>query len=284
MQVLVTGGAGFIGSHLVDSLLEKGYSVSVLDSLISGSRANLSKKASFYQYTLGEFFRRRPRIARPDIIYHLAAFSRVRPSHQNMLSAYRSNSQGTIQMLELAKEWSARLIYTSSGVAAQPDLNPYAYTKFLGEMHCRMYHGLYKTEAVVARLANVFGLREHQTGDYATVVGIFRRYYAQMKDLPIYGGFQKRDFIHVSDVVRALIALADRVISCERAFEIATGVSRTIRSVARLFPCPINILGEPTAEIDEVVMDPSYTRQALDWTPTVTLESYIQDFLRETSS
>ncbi len=215
---VVTGAAGFIGSNLTDYLLDKGHQVICIDNESAdnekfhwnGETINVSGDITDYKFMRNVF-------NKADYVFHLAAESRLQPAIHNPINAVHKNCVGTATMLQCAREAGVkRFIYssTSSGYGnnpfpndeTQPDdcLNPYSASKVAGEKFCKMYYNLYGLETVVLRYFNVFGQRSPTKGQYAPVIGIFRRQKANGEPLTIVGdGSQRRDFIHVDDVCRA---------------------------------------------------------------------------------
>ena len=212
---LVTGAAGFIGSNLVDYLIKQGHQVICVDNESAdnekfhwnGTTMNVSGDITDYKFMTNVF-------NKVDYVFHLAAESRLQPAIQNPINAVHKNCVGTATMLQCAREAGVkRFIYssTSSGYGNnpwpntedQPDdcLNPYSASKVAGEKFCKMYYKLYGLETVVLRYFNVFGQRSPTRGQYAPVIGIFRRQNEAGEPLTIVGdGSQKRDFVHVEDL------------------------------------------------------------------------------------
>ena len=215
---VVTGAAGFIGSNLTDYLLDKGHQVICIDNESAdnenfhwnGETINVSGDITDYKFMRNVF-------NKADYVFHLAAESRLQPAIENPINAVHKNCVGTATMLQCAREAGVkRFIYssTSSGYGnnpypndeTQPDdcLNPYSASKIAGEKFCKMYYNLYGLETVVLRYFNVFGQRSPTKGQYAPVIGIFRRQKENGEALTIVGdGSQRRDFVHVEDVCRA---------------------------------------------------------------------------------
>jgi UDP-glucose 4-epimerase len=231
MKSLVTGGAGFIGSNLVDRLLEIGHEVVVIDNEYSDVHEQFywNDKAQNYKYDIRDYEKTRPLYEDIDYVFHIAAEARIQPAILNPIDAVSINSVGTVTVLQCAREAGVkRVMYssTSSGygmnespnVETQPDdcLNPYSVSKVNGEKLCKMYTSLYGLQTICFRYFNVYGERQPLRGQYAPVIGIFLRQRAAGEPLTIVGdGEQRRDFTHVSDVVNAnILAAITEVDSC----------------------------------------------------------------------
>ena len=215
---LVTGAAGFIGSNLTDYLVKQGHQVVCVDNESAdnekfhwnGTTMNVSGDITDYKFMRNVF-------NKVDYVFHLAAESRLQPAIENPIQAVHRNCVGTTVMLQCAREAGVkRFVYssTSSGYGnnpypndeTQPDdcLNPYSASKVAGEKFCKMYYNLYGLETIVLRYFNVFGHRSPTRGQYAPVIGIFRRQRDAGEPLTLVGdGSQRRDFVHVQDVARA---------------------------------------------------------------------------------
>ena len=221
-KVLVTGGAGFIGSHLVKGLLNHGYSVAVVDDLSSGQLGNLDRRATFYHAPINDpginqIIRREG----PELIFHLAAQSSVRQSTQDPVADADANVLGTIRLLDAAAaEGVDKIIFSSTGGAiyGNPDtipcdeatpvnpLTPYALSKYVSELYLELFYRTYELRYTILRYANVYGPGQNPNGE-AGVVAIFAGLMLRGRVPNIYGdGLQERDFVYVSDVVEANLA------------------------------------------------------------------------------
>lgn len=283
-RVLVTGGLGFIGSHLVELLLSKDHHVVVMDNLSSesSSRDNMREGVQYwiddirninsYKYVNEKF----------DTVYHLAALSRIQPSFEAPLDTLSVNIQGTACVLEFARRSNANVVYAGSSSAyAGPMLNPYAYAKYTGEQVCEMYSRIYEMNTVTARFFNVYGNRQPVSGPYATVVGIFERQRSTGIPLTVTGdGEQRRDFTHVSDIVKGLYALS----KCEcrgEVYNLGTARNHSINELAALFePTSVDYIPPRPGEARTTLADISATKEKSGWTPSMELEKYVKEFLQ----
>ena len=278
-KVLVTGGLGFVGSHLVDALaVDKSNHVTVIDNLCSESSSknymrddvtywidNVSNLNS-YKYTNDNF----------DVIYHLAALARIQPSFKDPLTYMETDIMGTSHVLEFARRCSAKVIYAGSSSAyAGPMLNPYAFAKFTGEQLCELYNKVYGMSTVIARFFNVYGVRQPVSGPYATVVGVFEKQFLDGSPMTVTGtGEQRRDFTHVSDIVSGFISLEEGTWSSE-IFQLGTGKNHSINELANMFSDDVSYIPSRPGEAWITLADSSEIEKKTGWKSTVELEDYV---------
>lgn len=253
-KVLVTGGAGFIGSHLVDSLIGDGFDVTVIDNLSTGKKSQVNKKAKFIKADIRNLKKIKPYFKGVDQVFHLAAKARIQPSIKDPISSFDHNVMGTLNVLLAARDAGVKRVVYSASSSSYGDQDvlplheemtprfksPYSLSKYVGEEMCRLFSNLYGIESVSLRYFNVYGPRQLLSGAYATVVGIFLKQFKNGKPLTIVGdGSIQRDFTHVFDVVRAniLAAQSDRVGKGE-VINIGTGKNYSINEVASMILTP----------------------------------------------
>ena len=228
-KALVTGGAGFIATNLIKSLLKRNIKVVSLDNYSTGYKLNEMKGVKYYNLDIEEIDKINDQDF--DTCFHLAAQSRVQPSFENPQESVRVNVSGTLMVLEWAKKRNVKVIYAgSSSKHHQPSDSPYAMSKFLGEEICKLYKNSFNVNVEIARFYNVYGPLEPLDEKFGNVIGIWQVIANKKKQLPIVGdGNQKRDFTHVVDIVDGLLRIANTEIKHQDAWEIGTGVNYTIK-------------------------------------------------------
>lgn len=290
-KCLVTGGAGFIGSHLVDRLLELGHKVVVFDNMTTGRIENMNKAAKYYDLSVEEVEPKYRKSGDYKVIFHLAAEARIQPSFDRPLDVHHSNVTGTATMLELARITGAKFVYAGSS-SSYHDLyaNPYSFTKTISEYYCCMYQRLYEVEIGLARFFNVYGPRQLEDGPYATVIGIFEKQKREGKPLTITGdGEQRRDFTHVADIVNGLIAIGfggtsiltrlgrDNLISKTPYVNLGSGLNYSINEVAAMFKCPVSYIPARRGEAKTTLADIALATNTIGYKPTRSLKEYIEN-------
>lgn len=278
MKYLVTGGAGFIGSHLADYLIENNHDVYIWDDLSSGNLENVNQKAIFEKVKVEE-----KEIGDYDFdaIFHLAAKVSIPQSLENPTETF-SNVNGTLRVLEIARKKKTKVIYAGSSSAYfDVNDNPYAFTKYMGEEMCKMYNKIWGIPVSIMRFFNVYGDRQNTNCKFPGVVAAFQQQIRKGKPIYIYGdGKKTRDFVSVKDVVRGLYAASVKNWNGE-IFNIASGKSISIIELAKMFNYDyIEFLNERKGEVQDSVSDISFSIKSLDWAPKESLQSYIERFTK----
>ena len=298
MKCLVTGGAGFIGSNLVDRLIDDDHDVIVIDNLSTGKIENINPKAEFIDDGIGlENITDFSMFKNIDIVFHLAARARVQPSIENPLEFNRTNVDGTLNMLKASADAGVkRFVYSSSSsvygevkhlpTSESTQLNPmspYALQKLIGEQYCKLFSTIYGLDTVCLRYFSVYGERQVTEGAYCLVMGIFTNQILNNKPLTINGsGKQRRDFTYVGDVVDANIkaATTGKEFGGD-VFNIGNGNNRSVNELAvmmvglptRAEPYPI-IHRPPVIEPEATLADISKARKILGWMPSTKIETW----------
>jgi UDP-glucose 4-epimerase len=290
--MLVTGGAGFIGSHLVERLLDLGHHVRVLDNLSQGRADWVDRRAEFLRGDITDLELCRRACTRAAGVFHLAAMSRVAPSLEKFEFCTEQNVIGTQNMLIAARDAKVRrFIYSGSstyyGNGASPQketalpqcLNPYAVSKYVGEQFCEVFTRVYGLPTVTLRYFNVYGPRQPSVGAYALVLGVFLDQQRRGEPLTIHGdGRQRRDFIHVSDVVAAnLAAYASDVQGA--VMNVGSGSNASIKEVADLISPHQVHLPRRAGDAQETLADIGRIESLLGWRPAVILPDGLAQLL-----
>ena len=297
MNVIVTGGVGFIGTNLIKKLVKEGHNVVSLDNYSTGDVLNQTEGCQYFnvdicsvidysttrnsdQYPL-KFFQEKT-----DVIYHMAALARIQPSLDKPHPTIVNNFLSTLNVLEYARNNNIRVVYAgSSSIHHGIYESPYAWSKFSGEDLCKLYGNVYKMESSICRFYNVYGDYQIKEGAYATVLGIFQNQYENNKPLTIVGsGEQRRDFTHVDDIVDGIIKSSEQKFYGE-IFELGRGVNHSINEVASMFgeDYPCDSLPFREGEYDVTLADYSHAQKLLGWTPTKNLEDYMEKYINETN-
>jgi UDP-glucose 4-epimerase len=300
-KILVTDGAGFIGSHLVDLLVDNGYEVIVVDNLSTGKRENLNKQARFYdidirsKVKLAEIFKKE----KPQIVNHHAAQISVTASLDNPVEDFEINALGTLNLLECSRKYAVKkFLFASTGGAIYGEppemdlpvpetyqvkpLSPYGISKYTCELYLKLYANLYNLPYVAMRYANVYGPRQSAEGE-AGVIAIFTKKILLNERPTIYGdGFQERDFIYVSDVVKANLLAIKSTEAENQEINISTGESININEIFSLISRSTGYKGkadyadERQGEVKKIALNNKKVRKLLGWEPSITIEGGIK--------
>ena len=294
-RVLVTGGAGFIGSHLVDRLLDDGHEVIVLDNFATGRRENLAQhqgetRLKIHQVDIAEPELIQPYFTEVEWVFHLAALADIVPSIQQPLKYHRANVNGTIAVLEAARSSGVkRFVYAASsscyGIADEfptPEtapirlMYPYALTKHLGEYYALHWNKVYRVPSVSLRLFNVFGPRSRTTGAYGAVFGVFLAQKLAAKPFTVVGdGTQTRDFVFVTDVVNAFVRAAESQVEGE-IFNVGSGNTYSVNHLVELLNGDVAYIPKRPGEPDCTFADIRKISQLLGWQPKVSFEEGVR--------
>ena len=296
MRVLVTGGAGFIGSHLADALVRARYEVRVLDNFASGQREYVIPSAELFERDIRDLEAIRPVFKGVDCVFHTAALPRVMLSIEQPVETHMVNVVGTLNMLIAARDAGVKRVIYSGSSSVYGDqaelplretmtpnpLNPYALQKLAGEQYTRMFHRLFGMETLTLRYFNVYGPRMTTEGAYVTVIGLFIRERLAGRPLTIHGdGTQTRDFTHVSDVVRANLAAMKSAIADGRALNVGRGGAFSVNEIAALVG-GAKVYGERRpGDPQATLADLTETRKVLGWVPQVDTAEAVRKLARE---
>ena len=291
-RVLVTGGAGFIGSHTVELLLERGYSVRVLDNLSLGKREWVGPEVEFIEADIRDMDACRKATLGCVGVFHLAAMSRSAASLDNVDICTSNNILGTQNVLTAARENGlSKVVYAGSSTfygnqkpphketTSSDFLNFYGLSKYVAEEYCLMFDRTYNLPAVVMRYFNVYGPRLSGEGVYALVVSIFLRQKREGRPLTIHGsGEQRRDFIHVSDVARANIMAFESPVR-GRIFNVGSGISVSVKEIADKISSDHVYEARRQGDAEITLADISRIQSELNWYPEVSLDDGLNELL-----
>lgn len=293
--IAVMGGAGFIGSNLVDELLTQGHEVTVLDNFSEGKLANLerwrgSKLLEVVRGDIRDYDLVRRVVDHKEWVFHLAAMSRIQPSITDPLLAFSQNYMGTANVLEASRQAGVKRVVYSASSSAYGLINPlpnredmptdclnaYSLSKKGGEELCQLYTRLYGLPTIALRYFNVYGPRHQEEGSYSTVIAIFRRQKRLGKKLTVVGdGEQRRDFTFVGDVVRAnMLAAMNRDVT--GIVNIGTGRNYSVNELADLVGGEKEFIPARLAEARLTLADNSRARTELGWQPQVSLSQGLE--------
>lgn len=294
-KILVTGGAGFIGSHIVDSLIDEGHEVIIIDNLSTGRKININLKARFYDYDLSNYDKIKEIFnkEKPTIIYHLAAQISVRNSVENPLNDAKQNILNTLNLLDLsAKNNLKRFIFSSTGGAIYGDkkvpssekdaaepISPYGCAKLSIEKYLNFYKEVYGLKFTILRYSNVYGPRQNPHGE-AGVIAIFIKKILEGEKITIFGGLQTRDFVYVGDVVNAnILALNDNK---SEIYNVGTGIETDIidifgkMSKISGYKQEANFLPKKKGEQMRSCLDCKNIKMNLNWRPLTSLNEGLE--------
>ena len=293
MNCLVTGGAGFIGSNLVDKLIDIGHSVICIDNESAECHEQFywNPKANNYKYDICDYEKIAHLFNGIDYVFHVASDARIQPAILNPRKSIESNAVGTANVIELARiNKVKRFIYSSTSSAygkkailpnietqASDPLTPYSTAKVFGENLARVYYNLYGLETVSLRYFNVYGDRQPLKGQYAPVIGLFLKQYHEGKALTVVGdGSQRRDFTHISDVVEANILASEVTHGFGEVYNIGYGSNYSIIDIANMISNDIKFIPSRIGEVQETLASNSKFKDLTGWIPKVSLMKWLQ--------
>jgi UDP-glucose 4-epimerase len=304
MKVIVTGGAGFIGSNIVDTLIEMGHEVIVIDneSAICHENFYWNDKAHNYKFDICDYENIRLLFDGVDYVFHLAAEARIQPSLLNPLLTVKTNSLGTSTILQCSREAGVkRVIYSSTSSSygrkhsnllekgqtgytedlEEDCLTPYSVSKVNGEKMCKLYSSLFNLDTVTLRYFNVYGYREPTRGQYAPVIGLFLKQVSCDQPMTIVGdGEQRRDFTNIADVVRANIMCMESTENFNgEVYNVGTGRNYSINELADLIgggKYKVEFIPERKGESRVTLANCDKIKRKIGWEATVSLEEYLK--------
>ena len=294
---LVTGGAGFIGSHIVDSLIDDGHTVLVIDNISTGKREHVNPKAKFIEADFTDFDQIKNHFKGVEGVFHAGALPRIPYSVEFPIESAQANIMGTLNVFVAARDAGVkRIVYSASSSAygAQEELplrldmpanplNPYALHKYVGEKFAEQFNRFYGMETVSLRYFNVYGPRMADEGAYVTVISHFMRQKKAGEPLTIHGdGEQTRDFTHVFDVVRAnRLAMSSPHVGSGDVLNVGAGEQYSVNDIAAMIGGPVAHEKGRIGEARHTLADISLTKEKLGWEPSIRFKEGLLVLLKE---
>ena len=283
MNILVTGGAGFIGTNLIKRLLKDGHNVVSLDNYSTGKKENEQEGCVYHDVDIRDavdfdFF-----MEEPDVIYHLAALPRIQPSFEFPALTMEIGMLGTMNILEWARNRECKVIYAgSSSVHSGHYSNPYTFSKVMGDELCMAYKEMFGVNSKICRFYNVYGPHQLTEGEYCTVIGVFENQYKEGVELTITGdGFQRRDLTHVDDIVEGLILTSESEEFDLDIIELGRGHNHSINELAKMFGCEFTYIPKRPGEAEVTLCDTSVAKKDIGYEPKVNLKDYVKEVISE---
>ena len=294
-HVLVTGGAGFIGSNLIDALIAAGMRVRVIDNLATGRREYLNPAAEWIEADIRDASAINHTFDGVDTVFHVAALPRIPLSIAKPVETHMTNVVGTLNVLIAARDSKVRRVVYSGSSSVYGDqktmplhesmtpnpLNPYALQKYVGEQYTRMFHRLFAMQTLTLRYFNVYGQRMASEGAYVTVIAAFMHARRENRPQEIHGdGEQTRDFTHVSDVVAANLLAADCEIADGRAINVGRGENVSVNRIASMIGGPVLRREGRAGDMRDTLADRSMAEQVLGWHPKISIEDGLSQLMK----
>jgi nucleoside-diphosphate-sugar epimerase len=294
--VLVTGGAGFIGSHLLDALVAAGLRVRTIDNFATGRREGVNRAAEIVEADIRDASSIATAFDGVDTVFHVAAQPRIPLSIAKPVETHMTNVVGTLNVLIAARDHKIRRVVYSGSSSVYGEqamiplvetmtpnpLNPYALQKYVSEQYARMFHRLFGMQTITLRYFGVYGPRMAQEGSYVLAIAAFLKARREGRPLEIYGdGEQTRDFTHVSDVVSANMLAMDCEIADGRAINIGRGENVSLNRIAAMIGgSTIHHEGRP-GDMRDTLADRTQAERVLGWRPRVSIEEGIAELVKE---
>ena len=292
MKMLVTGGAGFVGTNLIIRLMKDGHEVVSVDNYSTGKKENHQEGCQYHDFdlssphTLGIYVDHGSyphwRDEKYDVIFHIGALARIQPSLRNPYKSIFNNFVSSLNIFEYARRNNIKVVYAGSSTFHHGLYSsPYAWSKYSGEELCKLYSSVYDLSTAICRFYNVYGPYQLEDGDYSTVLGIFEKQYREGKPLTITAdGEQRRDFTYIDDIVDGLVKSSEHNFKAEF-FELGKGVNYSINEIADMFgkDYPREYISARKGEYDVTLADYSKAKLKLGWEPKGDITQYIKSII-----
>ena len=284
MNIMVTGGAGFVGTNLIKRLLKDGHNVVSLDNYSTGKEENHQEGCKYVDADIRDVIDFDYFMKDVDVVYHLAALARIQPSFKNPANTLEVGILGTMNILEWIKEKEnkPRVVFAgSSSVHSGKMKNPYTFSKVVADDLCLLYKKHFGVDVSICRFYNVYGPHQLTEGEYCTVVGIFENQYENKEPLTITGdGFQRRDFTHIDDIVDGLILTSENE-TCWDEIELGRGENFSINELADMFNTNTKYIDERPGEARETLCNTLIPKRLIGYEPTRNIKDYIKEVINE---
>lgn len=281
MNILVTGGAGFVGTNLIKRLKQDNHNVVSIDNYKTGFKENHQDNVMYIEGDIRNI-KDFESYGRFDVVYHLAAIARIQPSFKEPVDYFETNVNGTLNIVDYCRKFNIPMVYAgSSSHHSGKFKNPYTFSKDIGEEIIKLYQETFNLKSSIARFYNVYGPHHLKDGGYCTLIGRWERLIENNQLLTIYGdGTKKRDFTHVDDIVEALIKIYDKD-KWGFVFELGRGKNYSINEIADMFNHDKIYLENKLGEADITLCDYSLAKEHLGWEPKLNIEDYIKNYLNK---
>lgn len=281
MNIIVTGGAGFIGVNLIKRLVKEGHNVVSIDNYYTGKEENHIEGAKYLKYDIRHTYDYNWVFGKkPDVIFHLAAIARIQPSFKQPKEYFTTNANGTLNLVDYCSKNNVPLVYAgSSSKYSGRFKNPYTFSKDIGEDLVTLYQKHYGLKSSIVRFYNVYGPHQLEEGGYCTVIGIWLKALRENQPLIIYGdGEQRRDFTHVDDIVDALIKIKEQdAWDCE--FELGRGINHSLNEIVKMLKAPVEYQDARPGEARVTLNTDTKAKEILGWEAKINLEDYLTSYL-----
>ena len=281
MQVIVTGGAGFIGTNLCKKLLELGHEVTSIDNYATGKEENHIEGVKYLKYDIRHTYDYNWVYNKcPDVIFHMAAIARIQPSFKDPKNYFTTNANGTLNIVDYCAKNNVPLIYAgSSSHHSGKYKNPYTFSKDVGEEIIKLYWEHFNLKSTIVRFYNVYGPHQLTEGGYTTLIGRWLNNIEKGIECEIYGdGEQRRDFTHVDDIVDALIRIQKQQ-AYRFIFELGRGKNHSVNEVAKMLNINPTYKPAKPGEARDTLNTDTSAKSLLGWEPKIKLENYLTSYL-----
>jgi UDP-glucose 4-epimerase len=278
MRIIVTGGAGFIGTNLIKRLVNENHCVTSIDNYHTGTRDNHVDQVTYLDMDIRNI--NDYSWLEPDVIFHLAAIARIQPSFEKPKEYFFTNANGTLNIIDYCSKNNIPLVYAGSSSHHNGKFkNPYTFSKDIGEEIIQLYQTHYNLKACIVRFYNVYGPHQLTEGGYTTLIGKWLNNIEKGIECEIYGdGEQRRDFTHVDDIIDALIKIMDQQ-AYNYIFELGRGKNYSVNEVAKMLN--LNPIYKPSkkGEAQITLNTNNLAKEILGWESKIDLESYLSQYL-----